>query len=336
MLDLEDRRRHRRPAAADALPAPGDAQVGSVQIVRGHAEELKGTTEQHSFGEVRVCLVSGGPHELVRPQRLIEPDQPGRLRICRLLEGEVQVFQDGRYGTASGSQLICFDSTRPYKVVMPRPFRMVEVMVTHRLMGVTPAEARQLTGKTWSGEKGIGALTSGLLDGLEQHGSQVDTAIELLGGSVAGLVAALFAERMSALAEGSASGRQALMLYIQGYIKERLADPELSPVTVARRHNVSLRYLQKLFQEHGTSPARLIRDQRLARCRAELADPGLDHLPVSVIGERSGLYGASHFSRLFRDRYGIAPRDVRKARAAARHPDPIHPQTPAAPARSTP
>ncbi|GAA2133812.1 hypothetical protein GCM10009760_10360 [Kitasatospora kazusensis] len=317
MLRVDSPRVHLAP-----LPGaePARAADGRVQIVRGHDEKFQGTTVQRQFGDVRVSLVEGGPFELIRPARLIGPESEGYLRVCRLLTGQLRVFQDGRCGVARGPQLICFDSTRSYKIVMPERFRMVDVLVSHRLMGITPKDAELLTARPWCGALGLAALMSELLAGLEQHAGEVETAIDLLGGSVASLAAALIAERMRGLAADSEVARQALMLHVQAYIRERLADPELCPAAVAQRYNVSLRYLQKIFAEHGTSPARWIRDERLARCRAELGDPGLDHLPVAVIGERSGLYGASHFSRLFRDRYGTTPRDYRKTMAVPAGP----------------
>jgi AraC-like DNA-binding protein len=287
---------------------------GCVEIVRDHEGEPEGSTASRRFGEVRFSLVEGGPREMIRPDRLIDQSAYGYLRVCRLLAGEIWVFQGGRHAVARGTQLVCYDSSRPYKVIMPERFRMVTLLLPHRLMGLTPKNTELLTAKVWHGAQGLGALMSDLLAGLEQHSEEVDTAIDLLGGSVAGLAAALFAERMRSMSAEPGVGRQALMLSVQAFIRDRLADPDLSPVTVAQHHNVSLRYLQKIFHERDTSPARWIRDERLARCRAELADPQLDHLPIALIGERSGFYGASHFSRLFRDRYGITPREYRRRR----------------------
>ncbi|MER6996202.1 helix-turn-helix domain-containing protein [Streptomyces sp. NPDC000410] len=294
---------------ADVIDVP---TRGGLQIVRDHDGDLEGNTASRQFGEVRVCLLEGGPREMIRPGRLIERTDGEYLRVCRLLAGEAWVFQDGRHGVARGSQLICYDSTRPYKVVMPERFRMVALLLPHRLIGLTSQGTEPLTAKPWHGSQGLGALMSRLLVGLERHGEEVETAIDLLGDSVAGLAAALFAERIRSVADESDVGKQALMLNVQSFVRERLADPGLTPMTVARRYKVSLRYLQKIFHEYGTSPARWIRDERLARCKAELSDPGLDHLPIALIGERSGFYGASHFSRLFRDRYGITPREFRK------------------------
>lgn len=307
----------RKPAGTLLVDSPAPAGRGGVQIVREHDEPLGGTTTTRQFGGIRVALVRGGPGELVRPARRIDARAAGCLRILRPMTGEVWVFQDGRHGTVRAPQLVCYDSTRPYKVIMPEDFRLVDVAVPHRLVGLTTTEADRVTGRPWAGTEGLAALLSSLLEGLGRHGTEVETAVDLLGGSVAGLTAALFAERMREVAEDSQIARQALMLQIQAHVRQRLAEPGLSPVTIAREHNVSLRYLQKIFQEYGSSPARWIRDERLARCRAELADPSLDHLPVALVGERSGLYGASHFSRLFRERYGTTPSEYRRERGGS-------------------
>lgn len=302
------------PNARQTVAQPKSCVQGHLEIIRDETAEPEGTTRIRQFGEVRFSLIEGGPRELIRPNRMIKQSTNGYLRICRPLSGELWIFQDGRHAVVRAPQLVCYDSLRPYKIIMLEDFRMATLLVPHRLMGLTPKDAELLTAKSWNGSEGLGALMSDLLVGLEKHEEKVDTAINLLGGSVAGLAAAFFAERMRSLAADHHAGRQALMLSIQAFIRERLADPDLSPAVVAQQYNVSLRYLQKIFQEHNTSPARWIRDERLARCRAELADPGLNHLSIAAVGERSGFYGASHFSRLFRDRYGITPREYRKQR----------------------
>ena len=72
-----------------------------------------------------------------------------------------------------------------------------------------------------------------------------------------------------------------------------------------------MRYLHRLFESEPTTVAELIRRRRLDRCRRDLLDPDLDHLPVAAIGARWGLPTAAHFSRLFRAAYGVTPGELR-------------------------
>ncbi|WP_411075712.1 helix-turn-helix domain-containing protein [Streptomyces sp. cmx-4-7] len=293
-----------------ARPGTVGTVRGRARVIRSRGEEFEGTTLCRRFGQVQVSVVEGGPCEWIGTGPPAEP----YVRVCRPLSGEVRVFQDGRESVASGTRIVCCDSSRPYRIVMPGPFRMVTLLLPHRLIGLDVEEAELITARAWYGSQGLGALMSDLLVGLEGYGEEIEASIDFLGGGMAGLAAALFAERIRSVASDPDVGRNALMITIQAHIRARLADPDLSPMSVARFHKVSLRYLQKMFHERGTSPARWIRDERLARCRSELNDPGLDHLSIALIGERSGFHEASHFSRLFRDRYGVSPRGYRKRR----------------------
>jgi AraC-like DNA-binding protein len=88
----------------------------------------------------------------------------------------------------------------------------------------------------------------------------------------------------------------------------RLTDPELSPAAVARQLNVSVRTLQRAFAAEGQSMSAYIRWRRLDEARrALIARPG--RMTVTEIAARWQFADGSHFTRLFRDRYGQTPTD---------------------------
>ncbi|MBR7673979.1 helix-turn-helix domain-containing protein, partial [Streptomyces daliensis] len=105
---------------------------------------------------------------------------------------------------------------------------------------------------------------------------------------------------------------EALRARIHAFIERHLADPGLSPRTVAAAHKISVSYLYKLFNSHGTPVAAWIRHRRLEHCRRDLADPRLASLPVHAIATRWGFTHHAHFSRVFRAAYGIPPQELRQ------------------------
>jgi AraC-like DNA-binding protein len=96
-------------------------------------------------------------------------------------------------------------------------------------------------------------------------------------------------------------------------IRESLAQPDLSVQTVAARHRVTARYVQKLFEESGSTFTRFVADQRLAAAYKALTNGARLHLSVSAIAYDCGFTDLSTFNRAFRQRFGCTPTDVRPA-----------------------
>ncbi|MFG3255067.1 helix-turn-helix transcriptional regulator [Streptomyces sp. NPDC048172] len=86
--------------------------------------------------------------------------------------------------------------------------------------------------------------------------------------------------------------------------ERRLADADLSPSTLARELNVSVRTLQRAFAAGGESVTAYIREKRLELARQALS---ASRLTVSEIAARWQFADSSHFSRAFKRRYGLTP-----------------------------
>ena len=106
--------------------------------------------------------------------------------------------------------------------------------------------------------------------------------------------------------------RGGLVGRIRAFIDAHLGDPELTPAAVAAAHHISLRYLHKLFEPEPQGVAGMIRQRRLERCRHDLLDPSQADRPVAGIAARWGFSSAAHFSRVFRDVYGLPPAEFRR------------------------
>ena len=92
-------------------------------------------------------------------------------------------------------------------------------------------------------------------------------------------------------------------------IKDGFSDPDFGPVEVAAEAGISLRYLQKLFTERGSTCSEFIYSLRLGYAarllhrRAFLATKQ----PVSEIAYASGFRDYTNFARKFRRRFGHTP-----------------------------
>jgi AraC-like DNA-binding protein len=143
--------------------------------------------------------------------------------------------------------------------------------------------------------------TSGNVDGSAL--SPADSYMQL---AVYDLVGALFAP-----SEPLSGSRHADKLFarIRNIIKDGFADPSFGPHEVAAEAGISLRYLQKLFTEHGSICSEFIYSLRLdqaARLLHRRGSLGVSQ-PLSEIAYACGFRDYTHFARKFRQRFGHPP-----------------------------
>lgn len=242
--------------------------------------------------------------------------QPDFFKVKVQVSGSSVVEQHGRQALLKPGDLALFDARRPYRFAYQGRYRAVFIKVPITLLPLDSKSLEQAGVVPVPGQAGVGALVSAFLT---QLGSQLrllqDQDKARLSDHVVDLLTTMFAQRLDC---EPGTRRTALRKQAGQYIEQHLSDPELTPATIAAAHYVSTRYLHKVFQREGITVAGLIRARRLEKIRRDLADPLLAGRPVSEVGARWGLTSASQVSRLFRDAYGISPREYRMTTAAGR------------------
>lgn len=96
-------------------------------------------------------------------------------------------------------------------------------------------------------------------------------------------------------------------------VDAHIADPHLSPTWLAKRIGLSPRYVHALFDDQERSLGATILERRLALCRDALLDARNARSSITEIAFRFGFSSSSHFSRVFRQAFGISPRDLRRS-----------------------
>ncbi|WP_182526505.1 helix-turn-helix domain-containing protein [Nocardioides dongkuii] len=111
---------------------------------------------------------------------------------------------------------------------------------------------------------------------------------------------------------------QTLVAQVRAYVRQHLRDPELSADQVAAALSVSRRQLFRACSQAGLSLEQYVIAQRLEGARAELARPSSRPRSVASVAYSWGFKDPTHFTRRFRQAYGMLPRDWRVLTAPAR------------------
>jgi AraC-like DNA-binding protein len=107
--------------------------------------------------------------------------------------------------------------------------------------------------------------------------------------------------------------RAAWLRAIKEDIATSLDQPDLSASTIAARHRITPRWIQRLFENEGSTFTEYVLAQRLVRAHRLLTDPLRGNQKVSDISLDVGFGDLSYFNRAFRRRYGITPSELRAA-----------------------
>jgi acetamidase/formamidase/AraC-like DNA-binding protein len=140
-----------------------------------------------------------------------------------------------------------------------------------------------------------------------------DTEWAAVAQSLADLLPTFVRQLVASTTDAGGTATQAAILHrLCQTIERKLDDPDLTPARVAEAEGISERYLQKLFEGSGSSFTHYLRERRLQRTSAELSNPAEAHHSISEIAFRNGFNDSAHFSRAFRHRFGLSPREFRQ------------------------
>ncbi|MFD0660557.1 helix-turn-helix domain-containing protein [Thermocatellispora tengchongensis] len=231
------------------------------------------------------------------------------------VSGTAHLSQDGRSARLSSGDMTVYDFSRPYDLVYDSAVELAVFSFPRGLLTVPSDAVSRLTAVPIRGDSGTAALAALLLRRVAEDVETYQPASTVrLSGVVMDLLTTTLAEQASQTAALTPETHANVLLRrVHAFIEQHLGDTGLSPATIASAHHISLRYLHRLFASQDTTVAAWIRRRRLERCRRDLADPVLFDQPVSAIAARWALPDPAHFSRLFRQAYGMPPAEYRRA-----------------------
>jgi AraC-like DNA-binding protein len=276
------------------------------------ATRFEGGIRQHSLGAIKLVEIVSVPqrigHSRANAGRQMEPF----CMVSLQLEGTAVVTQGGKEAFLEPGDLALRCSQEPSEVQFTSPFRQLVIKVPHTRERPRLAEANLSRGTRIDGQSAVGNLVSQFFGSLWAHVDAINPAlIPALESNVHGMVELAVALASAQAKPCGSTVRRTHFRRIIEQIEANLWDPELSLARVARETGFSLRYLHKVFLASGQTISQFIRERRLTRCYEDLLDPSSQHLLIGQISARWGFVDAGHFSRVFKQRYGQSPRQLR-------------------------
>ena len=242
------------------------------------------------------------------------PPRAGQSEVLVItqLGGESTVVQQGNSATLAAGDFLLLDRAREFQVDFGARARERVLRVPTRSGYGDLLQTLDIAGLRIDGSRGAGAIASAFLRSYtEQAPGLTEAQSERLFGAMLQVLNSAALDRMNRLPHTHSRQRMVQLRTIRLHIEDQLHDPDLTPARIARAHGITRRHLDKLFENEPHTVSRLIWERRLLHSRRALAEPQLAHLSVTEIAYDSGFSSSSHFSRAFRARFGMTPRQAR-------------------------
>lgn len=201
---------------------------------------------------------------------------------------------------------------------IPGPYRQLSLRFPASLLAGRVARWQQGAYAAYPGDTGAAGIFLATVRAMRQHGESANgkCCTQVVNAMLALLATVLDENRLDSPrpAARMASYHKAR---IRRYVLENLANPELDVARIAAAAGLSPRYVHRLFADEPLHLMRWIWNERLERCFQVLANPECADPSVSAVAYAWGFNDPSHFSRSFRKRYGVSPRDLAVSRRPA-------------------
>ncbi|MFD0044582.1 helix-turn-helix domain-containing protein [Pseudarthrobacter scleromae] len=273
---------------------------------------FRGQMRSRVLDRMSIVEVTATSHAVHRTPALIARAHERYFKLNLQLEGTGLLVQDNREAVLRPGDLAIYDTNRPYTLTFEEQARMMVVMFPCDALSLPADYVGQLAAVRMAGSTGLSGIVGQFIRQLSEN-------LDVLSGPSGSRLAANALDLVSTMlhaemdiAPDRMKPQALLAVSIREYIDANLSDPLLSPATIAAAHFISTRHLHNVFHESGTTVASWIRSQRLEGARRDLRDPLHAGKSVGAVAARWGFLDAAHFSRTFRDAFGVPPSDWRR------------------------
>lgn len=260
------------------------------------------------FGHLRLCLVSMGSHHVTQSRMAEFASPEPTLKLLFQESGQTTISQGGLGTPLQAGQWCAIRKDIPFEIEAPKPSRQLSLTLR---CGVVPNPGR---GIAWwrkprnflSGPAQI--LHASASASIMSGDSLTELDCAQLGGQLAQMIEiTLRSEGEGILPDIREKRRRAILEFID----RNLAEPGLGVEQIAREFSCSSRTIHKLFEGQAHTVVRAIWERRLERCRDEMIDPVMNGQSITQIAHLWGFSDSQHFSRAFKTRFSITPREYR-------------------------
>jgi AraC-like DNA-binding protein len=266
---------------------------------------------------LKLCQIEATQHRIAHATTPSHSSEHPFIKILFQTCGVSYFEQNGCQIQIKPGDCLAYDVSSPHTIISPSLTRHEVVIVPKELLRERGFHFGKMSACKLSALNGTGRIAYDFVH------AAFDEATRLSANSAATVADSLIDLLLLPLREADTTfdrvGPEAMYVRAQGFIREHLRDPDLSIDQISAALGCTKRYLHMIFSERGMTVSDYIWRARLQHCRQELeAHAGKT---ITDVAFSWGFSSSSHFSRVFRKCFGVAPSAIHKGQHGGVSPD---------------
>ena len=275
---------------------------------------------EHIVNEIRVsehsylglCWLQGTPVDMVLRDDIAEARR-GCFYLIIASGSRLQTHQRGRAIDLRPGEMTLMSAGDAARVTQLLPGNRWSIRIPQMLLNGVCRSSEDKVTRPLAVNGELAKLLLHQVETAHRFGSKLDAAAnQAVAQHVLDLVGLCLGADRDAAHMAAARGLAAARLdAIKSDILRELGRSDLGLERVARRHRLTPRYVQRLFERAGSSFTGFLLDRRLLAAHRLLREATNRRRKVSDIAAAAGFADISYFNRTFKARFGAPPTEIR-------------------------
>lgn len=267
-----------------------------------------------SLGNCRLSKISASAHGVIGEKVAARDSDEDSVKVLVQLDGRSSFRQSNRNFRLNNRCAVIYDPTIPYHMVNATNVDQVILQIPRsNLSGRALKRLSTPLVLPGGNDQQTATLASFIMTSASSASLMSSEMKATLGASLTCFAQGLICDSFgTAMVETLDTGSLLLLRErIKDYVHRHLGEHELSLDLVARAMGCSIRYLHKAFEAENLTLQRYIWEARLDHSHRLLSSNTHREKSIAEIAFQCGFSSSSHFSRQFRERFEMAPRNMR-------------------------
>lgn len=280
----------------------------TVECKPHNEEEIISSISPIHPGRLKSYIVEcANPMSYIRNKEGIDEDSCEDIQILLVHSGIAKVNQNGRNATLGPGDIVSYSAHMPFELVYETSHHTSTLKIAREDICISNKKLNDMLGIKMNKNSMTGRLASQMIRELcyAEIDLHDEDSLNLIEETFLSFIYPAIMKR----GNHNDNKDDKRLRDIKSYVKSNLGDPTLCAESTSYRFGLSIRTLNRLFSNSGTTFNKWLWKVRIEECHEKLKFDS--NAKITDIIYDTGFSDPSHFYRLFKQAYNKTPKEIR-------------------------